>query len=160
MLFRGVAVSGAAAAWVRLDAPSDLWRSEYGWFLLAKTAALGVLALFGLAHRRRTVGHVADRGVRHVFVRLAVGELVVMGVAMALAVGLSRTPPPAQGGGHDGLLEYDLAPFTPTALLTEARPDPMVLLVLALPAVGYLVGVRRAAPGHAAVRSPGARAWR
>lgn len=143
--FAGVAVSGVAAAWARLDDPAHLWRSPYGWFLLAKTAALGVLALFGRAHRRRTVAHVADRGVRNVFTRLAVGELVVMGVAMALAVGLSRTPPPpARGGGHDGLLEYDLAPFTPAGLLTEIRPDPLVLLLLALLAAGYLTGVRRA----------------
>ncbi|AQZ63861.1 Copper resistance protein CopD / Cytochrome c oxidase caa3-type, assembly factor CtaG-related protein [[Actinomadura] parvosata subsp. kistnae] len=142
--FAGVAVSGVAAAWVRLNAPSDLWRSEYGWLLLAKTAALGVLALFGRAHRRRTVARAADRSVRLVFTRLAAGELIVMGAAMALAVALSRTPPPAPGGGHDGLLEYDLAPFRLTGLLTEARPDPMILLLLALALAGYLAGVRRA----------------
>ncbi|MGR6920275.1 bifunctional copper resistance protein CopD/cytochrome c oxidase assembly protein [[Actinomadura] parvosata] len=146
--FAGVAVSGVAAAWVRLNAPSDLWRSEYGWLLLAKTAALGVLALFGRAHRRRTVARAADRSVRIVFTRLAAGELIVMGAAMALAVALSRTPPPAPGGGHDGLLEYDLAPFRLTGLLTglltEIRPDPMILLLLALALAGYLAGVRRA----------------
>ncbi|MET7327506.1 cytochrome c oxidase assembly protein [Nonomuraea sp. NPDC005650] len=143
--FAGVAVSGLAGAWVRLDALPDLWRSEYGQFLLAKTAALAVLALIGWTHRRRTVAQVADRSVRHVFVRLAVGEMIVIMVAMALAVGLSRTPPPAPGGdgGHDRLLDYDLAPFSPGALLTEIRPDAMIMLLLALPAVGYLVGLRR-----------------
>ncbi|MEV0387042.1 cytochrome c oxidase assembly protein [Nonomuraea sp. NPDC050643] len=147
--FAGVTVSGVAAAWVRLTAVSDLWRTEYGWFLLAKTAALVLLALFGWTHRRRTVTYVADRSVRHVFTRLAVGELIVMAVAMALAVGLSRTPPPtpatAAAGAHDTrLLEYDLAPFTPGALFTEIRLDPMILLLLALPALGYLIGMRRA----------------
>lgn len=144
--FAAVTVSGLAAAWVRLNAVSDLWRSEYGWFLLAKTVALVILALFGRTHRRRTVAHVADRTVRNVFVRLAAGEMIVMAAAMALAVGLARTPPPvpASSGGHDmRVLEYDLAPFSPTALLTEFRLDPMILLLLALPAVGYLVGLRR-----------------
>ncbi|WP_188194806.1 cytochrome c oxidase assembly protein [Nonomuraea sp. SYSU D8015] len=146
--FAGVAVSGLAAAWVRLNAVSDLWLSEYGWFLLAKTAALMILALFGQAHRRRTVARVADRSVRQVFTRLAAGEMIVMAAAMALAVGLSRTPPPVPeggaGGGHDmRVLEYDLAPVSPATLLTEIRPDPMILLILALPAIGYLVGMRR-----------------
>ncbi|MFG6194338.1 cytochrome c oxidase assembly protein [Nonomuraea sp. JJY05] len=145
--FAAVAVSGAVGAWVRLSAVSDLWRTEYGQFLLAKTAALALLGLFGWTHRRRTVAHVADRSARHVFVRLAAGEMIVMTAAMGLAVGLSRTPPPPPPPGavdaHERLLEYDLPPFTPGALLTELRPDSLVLLLLALPAVGYLVGVRR-----------------
>ncbi|MEV4111553.1 cytochrome c oxidase assembly protein [Nonomuraea sp. NPDC049695] len=146
--FAGVAVSGLAAAWVRLNAVSDLWESAYGGFLLAKTTALAILAVFGWIHRRRTVAYVADRSVRQVFIRLAAGEMIVMVAAMALAVGLSRTPPPTPqiDGGHlFRVLEYDLAPFTPTALLTEIRLDPMVVLLLALPAIGYLAGVRRVA---------------
>ncbi|MFI7641166.1 cytochrome c oxidase assembly protein [Nonomuraea sp. NPDC049400] len=146
--FAGVAVSGLAAAWVRLNTFSDLWQSAYGGFLLAKTAALAILAGFGWTHRRRTVARVADRSVRQVFIRLAAGELIVMAAAMALAVGLSRTPPPIPqiDGGHlFRVLEYDLAPFTPAALLTEVRLDPMILLLLALPAIGYLAGLRRVA---------------
>ncbi|MEV4014102.1 cytochrome c oxidase assembly protein [Nonomuraea angiospora] len=145
--FAAVAVSGAVGAWVRLSAVSDLWRTEYGQFLLAKTAALVLLGLFGWTHRGRTVAHVADRSARQVFVRLAAGEMIVMMAAMGLAVGLSRTPPPPPPPGvadaHERLLEYDLPPFTPGALLTELRPDSLILLCLALPAVGYLVGVRR-----------------
>ncbi|WP_344871839.1 cytochrome c oxidase assembly protein [Nonomuraea antimicrobica] len=143
--FAAVAVSGVAAAWVRMNAVPDLWQTTYGRLLLAKTAALAALALFGRAHRRRTVARAADRTVRATFARLATGELVVMAVALALAVALSRTAPPGTGdGGHDpGVLGYDLPGLTPVALLTEARPDPLVLLLLALPAIGYLVGVRR-----------------
>ncbi|HEX4814663.1 MAG TPA: cytochrome c oxidase assembly protein [Nonomuraea sp.] len=148
--FLAVALSGVAAAWTRLETVAELWRSEYGRLLLAKVAVLGVLALFGRAHRRRTVAHVADRSVRRLFVRLALGEVIVMAVAMGLAVALSRTPPPVPGGGGAGhdfrVLEYDLAPFTPGALLGEVRLDPLVLLLLALPAAGYLIGVRRAGP--------------
>ncbi|MER6005604.1 cytochrome c oxidase assembly protein [Nonomuraea angiospora] len=145
--FAAVAVSGVAGAWVRLGSPSDLWQSTYGQLLVAKTVALVTLGLFGWTHRRRTVAGVADRTVRHTFVRLATGELTVMAAVIGLAVGLSRTPPPpGSGGGHDHLvLEYPLAPFTPSVLITEVRLDPTVLLLLALPAVAYLVGVRRAA---------------
>ncbi|QFY05963.1 hypothetical protein GBF35_04105 [Nonomuraea phyllanthi] len=140
--FAAVAVSGAAGAWVRLAAPSDLWQSTYGQLVLAKVAVLALLGLFGWSHRRRTVAGVADRGVRRTFVRLTVGEVGVMAAAMGLAVGLSRTPPPeGSAGGHEHLA---LAPFTPGALLTEIRLDPTVLLLLALPAVAYGVGVRRA----------------
>ncbi|TDC07606.1 hypothetical protein E1267_12910 [Nonomuraea longispora] len=147
--FAAVAFSGLVGGWVRLETPSGLWQSSYGLLLLGKVAVLAVLGWFGWSHRRRTVMGVTDRGVRRTFVRLAAGEVAVMAAAMGLAVGLSRTPPPAggDGGGHSahGVLEYELAPFTPAALITEARLDTLVLLLLALPAAGYLVGMRRAA---------------
>ncbi|MEV4068142.1 cytochrome c oxidase assembly protein [Nonomuraea fuscirosea] len=146
--FAAVAFSGAVSGWVRLNALSDLWRSPYGLLLLAKIAALAVLGWFGWVHRRRTVAGVADRGVRRTFVRLAAGELGVMAVAMGLGVGLARTPPPpgGEGGGHaHPLLEYTLAPFSPGALIGEWRPDVLIVLLLALPAVAYALGVRRVA---------------
>ncbi|MEV5322557.1 cytochrome c oxidase assembly protein [Nonomuraea sp. NPDC052634] len=144
--FAAVAFSGAVSGWVRLGTPSGLWQTPYGLLLLAKVATLAVLGWFGWTHRRRTVGGVADRGVRRTFVRLAAGELVVMAVAMGLAVGLARTPPPAGGdaGGHaHPALEYALAPFSPAALLTEVRLDPLLVLLLALPAAAYLIWTRR-----------------
>ncbi|MFI6180672.1 cytochrome c oxidase assembly protein [Nonomuraea sp. NPDC051191] len=152
--FAAVAFSGLVSAWVRLDSLSDLWLSRYGLLLLAKVAALAVLAWFGRRHRLRTVAGVADRGVRRTFVRLAVGEVTVMVAATGLAVGLSRTPPPpGAGGGHDHpVLEYALAPFSPGALLSEVRLDPLVLLLLALPAAGYLAGLRRV-PGWPVLRT-------
>ncbi|MBB5776872.1 cytochrome c oxidase assembly protein [Nonomuraea jabiensis] len=145
--FAAVAVSGVASAWVRLSAPSDLWQSAYGQLLLAKTAALVLLGLFGWTHRRRTVAGIADRSVRRTFVRLATGEVIVMAAAVGLAIGLSRTPPPPGGGGGHGqsALEYALAPVTPGALITEVRLDPTVLILLMLPAVAYAVHARRAA---------------
>ncbi|MET7460438.1 cytochrome c oxidase assembly protein [Nonomuraea sp. NPDC005501] len=152
--FAAVTVSGVASAWVRLGTPSDLWLTGYGQLLLAKTAALVLLGLFGWNHRRHTVAGVGDRGVRQTFVRLATGEVTVMAAAIGLAVGLSRTPPPpGSGGGHEHLvLEYALAPFSPSALVTEVRLDPAILLLLALPAAGYWVGVRRV-PGWPASRT-------
>ncbi|WP_214322760.1 cytochrome c oxidase assembly protein [Nonomuraea sediminis] len=143
--FAAVAFSGVVSAWVRLNTPSDLWQSRYGVLVLAKVAALAILAWFGWNHRDRTVTGIADRGVRHTFARLAAGEVTVMVATMGLAVGLSRTPPPpGDGGGHEHLvLEYALAPFSTGALISQVRLDPLVVLLLALPAAGYLVGVHR-----------------
>ncbi|TMR08657.1 hypothetical protein ETD86_46855 [Nonomuraea turkmeniaca] len=144
--FVAVAFSGLAGAWVRLGEPADLWRTPYGVLLLAKVGTLAVLGWFGWNHRRRTVTGVAGRGVRGTFVRLAAGEIGVMAAAMGLAVGLSRTPPPTGGGGAGhGALEYDLAPFSPGALISEVRPDALIILLLALPAAGYPAGLRRVA---------------
>ncbi|MEU7857047.1 cytochrome c oxidase assembly protein [Nonomuraea sp. NPDC049141] len=146
--FAAVAVSGVASAWVRLDAVAQLWQSRYGLLILAKTAALVALGAFGRHHRRRTVAGLAERPVRHTFIRLATGEAIVMVAAVGLAVGLSRTPPPPSegGGGHDHLLlEFDLPPFSIGNLVTEVRLDPLILLLLALPAIGYLIGLRRLA---------------
>ncbi|MEU7749777.1 cytochrome c oxidase assembly protein [Nonomuraea sp. NPDC049158] len=146
--FGAVAVSGVASAWVRLDAVAQLWQTRYGLLILAKAAALVALGVFGQNHRRRTVAGLAERPVRRTFVRLATGEAIVMAAAVGLAVALSRTPPPPSegGGGHDHLLlEYNLPPFSIGGLLTEIRLDPLILLVLAALATGYLVGLRRLA---------------
>ncbi|GLW06415.1 copper resistance protein D [Microtetraspora sp. NBRC 13810] len=145
--FAGVAVSGVASAWVRLGSVADLWQTPYGLVVVAKAGVLAALGAFGWAHRRRTVAGIGERPVRHTFLRLAAGEAVVMAAAVALAVGLSRTPPPVlEGGGHGhGALGFELAPFSLAALVTEIRPDPLVLFVLAVPAAGYLVGLRRLA---------------
>ena len=153
--FAAVAFSGAVSGWVRLGTPADLWRTPYGLLLLGKIATLAVLGWFGWAHRRRTVARVAERGVRETFVRLAAGELVVMAVALGLAVGLARTPPPAggDGGGHaHSALEYALAPFSPAALLTEVRLDPLLVLLLAAAAAAYPIWARRV-PGRSRART-------
>ncbi|MFG1694276.1 cytochrome c oxidase assembly protein [Nonomuraea sp. NPDC049309] len=152
--FAAVAFSGAVSGWVRLGTPSDLWETPYGLLLLGKIVTLAVLGWFGWTHRRRTVAGVADRGVRRTFVRLAAGELVVMAAALGLAVGLARTPPPGgDGGGHaHQALEYALAPFSPAALITEVRLDPLLVLLLAVPAAVYLIRARRA-PGRTRART-------
>ncbi|MFC4530757.1 cytochrome c oxidase assembly protein [Sphaerisporangium dianthi] len=92
-------------------------------------------------------GDGGDGGGRGTFLRLAAAEVGVMACTVALAVGLSRTPPPradAPHGQHE-LLGYSLPPFTPWRLLTETRPDPLMILAVAGVGVAYLVGVRRLA---------------
>lgn len=84
--------SGVVGAVTVLDGWGQLVSSGYGLLLLAKVLLLGVLVLAGAAHRRRTVG-AAVAGRPGVLLRLAVGELVVMGAVMGMAVTLSSVGP-------------------------------------------------------------------
>lgn len=81
------------------------------------------------------------------FLRLATAEIGVMACTIGLAVGLSRTPPPRGSAAHDQhqLLGYALPQFSPLRLVTETRPDPLLILAAAGLGVAYLVGVRRLA---------------
>jgi putative copper export protein len=100
-----VAVSGILNAAVRMGWSLDaLLFTGYGLIVLAKTAALVLLAGFGWLHRRHTVERLSVWRRRHVpaaapvFVALAAVELTVMAATVALGVGLARTPPPTSVG--------------------------------------------------------------
>ncbi|MEV8395426.1 MULTISPECIES: cytochrome c oxidase assembly protein [unclassified Streptomyces] len=145
-----VAASGLLNAAVRLPSLGDLFTERYGLLVLAKAAALTVLGWCGRLHRRRTL-HRLDAGGPRPFVHLAVGELLVMAVAMGLAVGLSRTPAPS---GADApysavreLLGYSMpAPlggFPWTPLFTAWRFDVVFALGCTVLALLYLAGVRK-----------------
>ncbi|MGG7465246.1 cytochrome c oxidase assembly protein [Plantibacter sp. YIM 135347] len=92
--FGAVAFSGVVNASLRLAGPADLL-TPYGALLLVKTAALAALGLAGVWHRRRLIPRLQaapeDRGA---FVRLAVGEVVVMAITIGVSVALSRSQPP------------------------------------------------------------------
>ncbi|WP_405085385.1 cytochrome c oxidase assembly protein [Microbispora sp. NBC_01389] len=142
--FAAAAASGALNAWVRLGALPLLWQSRYGLLVLAKVAALAVLGWFGWRHRRATIAALRTGASRAPFVRLAAGEITVMAGTLALAVALGRSAPPAGEAGHQhSALGYALPPFTPGALVTDLRPDPIALILLAAAAAAYLSGVRR-----------------
>ncbi|MEV5746120.1 cytochrome c oxidase assembly protein [Microbispora rosea] len=143
--FVAVGASGALNAWVRLGSVPLLWQSRYGLLVLAKIAALAALGWFGWRHRRRTIEAMDTGGARAPFLRLACGEIAVMAGTLGLAVALGRTPPPPTETAvhqHDAL-GYALPPFTPGALVTEVRPDPLALLLLAAALAAYLAGIRR-----------------
>lgn len=149
-----VALSGAANAWLRLASPGQLITTAYGGLVLAKIAALVVLAGFGWRHRRRTVeklrGHrdvaVTDRvAAAKTFLALAGVELAIMGATVALAVGLARTPPPAGAESGDpvtALLGYPL-PAAPSVgrLLAGWQPDGFALAFVLLAGSLYLAGL-------------------
>jgi copper resistance protein D len=84
-----VAVSGVVTAAVRMGSVSALVDTGYGRVVLAKTAALIVLAVLGGLVRRRVLPAVRDHR-RAPLVALAGTELVIMAIALGLAAALAR----------------------------------------------------------------------
>lgn len=142
--------SGLLTAWTRLADLTQAWTTGYGGLVLAKVAALALLAGFGWRHRTHTLARL-QAGSPRAFVSLAVGELVLMAATIGLAVALSRTPPPPMtvvvpehGAGHP-TLGQDVEPFTALSLVTEWRPEALALVAVALGLAGYALGVQRLA---------------
>jgi putative copper resistance protein D len=150
--FVAVAVTGVVSAVIRLGGIGDLGNlaTAYGALVVVKATCLVVLGLFGAQQRRRVVGRMAEGGLaRGLFLRFAVTELVVMGVAVGFATALARTPTPAAPGPLDTSASAQLTglpePAAPTATtwLTLWRFD-WLWGVLAILAVGvYLIWVVR-----------------
>ena len=89
-----VAASGFANAYTRLDNAGQLLTTGYGQVVLAKTALVLVLAVFGWIMRQRIIGTLGRSSRASVFARIAGLELVVMAVAVGLGVALASSPPP------------------------------------------------------------------
>ncbi|HWS35751.1 MAG TPA: cytochrome c oxidase assembly protein [Actinoplanes sp.] len=141
------AISGTANAAVRLGDIQALSGTRYGLLVLAKVLALALVGLIGAVHRSRTVPALRA-GQPRAFLRLAVGELVVLGGAIGLAVALSRSPAPqTEGVEPDPLTELlgFAAPAPPTGLrmLGDPLPDMFILMVTVCGIAAYLTGVVR-----------------
>jgi putative copper export protein len=99
--FLATGASGLLAAWLVLgsapDGLSAALASGYGWLLIAKTAALTALGVFGWHHRRRTLSRLRA-GRPGSFRRFAVVEAAVMLATVTLAVALSASPPSRAAG--------------------------------------------------------------
>ena len=93
--FVALGVSGVVAGWNSFEDMAQLWTTPYGQLLLTKVVGLAVLGGVGHWHRSRTLSKVAV-GRPRAFLALATAELVLMAGVAGLAVGLARTPPPAQ----------------------------------------------------------------
>ena len=108
--FIAVAASGVTNAVLRVGSFEGLL-SPYGFLVLGKFAALVGLGAFGLAYRRTLIQAVRNASApspRKGIIRVVVAELGLMGVAMGLAVALSRTATPV--------------PQVPAGELTQATP--------------------------------------
>ncbi len=173
-----VAGSGLLNAALRIGS----WRglaSGYGALVLAKTVALALLGTAGAWHRRRVLpalsaqsettgpasGNPSPRAVpeatvparavpaSRAFLRLALAELVVMGVALGLAVALARSAPPltAPVPTTDLALSRTGYPMPPapssTRWLTVWQPDLLWLVLAGLAALCYAGGIRRLRSG-------------
>ncbi|MCU1537527.1 MAG: Cytochrome c oxidase caa3-type, assembly factor CtaG-related protein [Humibacillus sp.] len=142
-----VGVSGVMSASTRLGGWQDL-TTDYGLIVVAKVLAFIVLGAAGWWHRQHALARIEGGGGRG-FVRLAIGETVVMGVAVGLAAALSRSAPPVPETEMDPSTALALtgfpAPPAPTALswVTAWRVE-WLFLAVGLLAIGlYLAGVVR-----------------
>lgn len=149
-----VAASGVLNAYIRVGSVEEL-STPYGQLVVAKTGALAVLIAAGAWYRLRTIRQLTAGGVSALgsLWRTITAELVVMGVAVGLAVALSRTETPVDDTPASQLLaptpaEYltgkPLPPeFDWTRVFTVWELDLLWALIAVLGTIFYLNGVRR-----------------
>lgn len=145
-----VAISGVGSAMAQMNNPGELLSTRYGNVVLIKAGLLAAAALLGWFARRHVLA--GTRGVDHVarstFVRLMSVEAAVLTVVAAVGVALATSPRPKQDVQFASVGE-SLAGFAfppPPTLQTVAltfRPDPVFLVVCAVLAITYTVGVVR-----------------
>lgn len=142
-----VGLSGVINAAVRV--PFDqLFSDIYGQLVIGKVVALVILGSLGAWHRRVTIAQLESDERPSLFVRFGLVELAVFAATFGLAVGLSRTPPPALDTANVSAVEnaigYDLdAPPTFARFFTEWRFDLIFGLAAVVLAVVYIRGVVR-----------------
>jgi putative copper resistance protein D len=143
------AVSGAASALIRISV-GELFGSTYGQLVLAKVVALILLGCFGAIYRLRLIGATPADLKQRALGLVALAELAVMGVAVALATALARTGAPAPTGIVDDpspariLTGSDLPPeLTANRWFSEWRFDLIWTTVCVVTAVAYVWGVVR-----------------
>ena len=142
-----VSLSGAASASTRLGADPQAWHSAYGALVTVKIGVLTTLGLAGWWHRAHTIPAIGA-GRPRAFRRLAAVELLLMAVATGVAVALARTAPPVRPGfvsaPHPGVtVERGLARIGPVRLVSEWRPDALVVTLVAGLAAVYVASVWR-----------------
>lgn len=129
-----LALSGVLALVVRMNTPAEFLTSAYVQIGLGKAVVLLLLGLLGALQRRQLatgLGTDAEgRRALGTYRRLALLELALMGLAVALAAAMSSSPPPAEEGtppaGTAGTLTgYPLPPAPDlVTVLGQWRPDP------------------------------------
>lgn len=143
------AISGVFATFVHTQL-QYLLTTSYGLIVVAKVISLVLLGCFGAWYRFRLIERATNDHGAKVFGRVAVTELLVMGVAMGLGTALARTgavnsviytsdPTPAE------ILTGDKLPpeLVASTWFTAFKPDLIWLLVAAFLAVFYVWGVLR-----------------
>nr|WP_231699768.1 MULTISPECIES: cytochrome c oxidase assembly protein [Corynebacterium] len=155
-----LAISGVINALLRVD-PADWFTTKYGLVIMLKALLTLILAGFGWMHRSRIIpvlrvverpdGTMTDAQ-RAPFIRLAIGEVLVMAATIGVAISLSRIPPPLENNPdltqQDILLGFTLTePPSMMAYLTHWRFDLVfgtgALLLQAVYVWAYVVLKRR-----------------
>jgi len=149
-----VSASGVLNAWIRVGTLENLG-TPYGLLVVAKTVVLASLIGWGAWYRLRIIRDLDQAGssAGSALLRLFIGELVVLGVAVGLAVGLARTAmpveeiPPSELSAPtpaEFLTGRVLPPeFTLSRVFTEWEVDLLWGLVAAFGTYFYLAGVLR-----------------
>ncbi len=138
------AASGLVSGWLRLGSVSEFVTTPYGRVVLLKVALLLVVGALA-APLRRTVRGAEDSPAWRRFSLLSALELAVLGAALGVGVGLSRTPPPV-GEPYTSLAESLLGGPLPPAptferLLMSVQLSGVGLAVVGLGTAAYVVGV-------------------
>lgn len=132
-----LAASGVWALAVRMNGLGDLLTSAYVQLAAIKALLLVILGGAGWMQRRLLAqrAHNESTAARELYRRLALLELCLMGLALALAAAMSSSPPPADqspaaSSPAELLTDYPLPP-APTLgqLLGQWRPDALALAV-------------------------------
>ncbi|HET7398301.1 MAG TPA: cytochrome c oxidase assembly protein [Intrasporangium sp.] len=163
--FVALGLSGVLAASTRLGGPAGL-ATPYGLLVVVKVLVFVLLGTAGWRHRRSTLRQLDAPGSARPFLRLAVGELLLMGLALGVATALTRSAPPvpetvvetAADPSRALALTGFPAPPAPTAgsWLTTWRVDWLLLAVAVLAVALYLagaLGLRRRGDSWPALRS-------
>ena len=142
-----VASSGLANAYTRLDSIGQLLTTGYGRIILLKVFVLVTLGFMAWNVRKKFAQSFSQSRVS-MFARVAAGELVVMGTALALGVALSSSAPPrveTQFGSYGESLLGFAYPPEPTVLrvVFGFRLDPLFLSGALIAAGLYCFGVAR-----------------
>ncbi|HEX7351464.1 CopD family protein [Brachybacterium sp.] len=137
-----LALSGVWALAVRMNHPGEVLNSPYVQLGVAKAVLLLLLGLLGALQRRQLATGFGSgepgRRARSTYARLALLELALMGLAVALAAAMSSSPPPAEAGtppgGTAGVLTGYPLPDAPSVLtvLSSWRPDPLGMAIACL----------------------------
>ena len=147
--FAAIAVSGFVNAAVRIEV-SNIRHSTYGLLIVAKVAALAGLGVIGWRQRRSSIRALQlDPTSRRPLLPLALSEAALFGIAVGVAVGLGRTPPPAatsEPSPAEAALGFDLAePPTIARVFVEWRLDLIFGTAAVVMACIYLAAVYRLA---------------
>ena len=136
-----LAVSGLAAAYVRLDSISDLWLSRYGQLTVFKTILFAVLMAIAVQIRARLTSSGS-------LAKFLAAEVSIMALAIGVGVALHSTPMsrislPLNSAGEEILGFAYPPPPTLSRIVLGWNPEWFMLTVSLVAAALYTIGLIR-----------------
>ncbi|MBV6273407.1 copper resistance protein CopC/CopD [Alcaligenaceae bacterium CGII-47] len=112
-------LSGATLIWLQLDAPSDLWRTDYGRVLMAKLSLVALLLALAAVNRYRyTQGALGGEPTARRGLRRMIGIEIIVAACILGLVSLWRfTPPPRSLHATDTSRTTSAIPSAPTEVI-------------------------------------------